>query len=572
MKNNTFLFILVIIISIAGKTQSPAKNNNLTSPKNAETIPELVAMVRQASALIREKGEAVFPDLRTEGSRWRQGEKYIFVLDTEGNMLVHPDTSMEGKKQLDLEDINGKPIIRGLLGAVTTSPDKTEGWYHYEWNVPGGLLPRWKSSFVSLAKAPSGKSYIVGSGIYTDQIERAFVEEMVKDAAEKLQQNGKDALPLFYDPTGPFIAKDAYIFVYDMNGINLAHPALPNLVGRNLLDMKDTKGKFILREMLKLVETKGSGWIEYMWPKPGESISTAKSAFVTKAKMGDKWVLVGSGVYLSNARKENPAGKKMTAAQLMQLVRQGAVALEKDGERALTEFRKKGSKWFSDNTYLFVFNMEGNRIFHAAEPESEGQNDMGLKDVLGRSIGKMIVETGTNGLGEGWVHYMYPEPGQVFPTWKSSFVKRVTYPDGRQFIIGSGIYNMKMDKALIEDLVNRAASLVKEQGKEAFMQLRDKIGSFVFMDTYVFVDNMEGVELVNPAQPSLEGKNLMNEKDLKGKFIEREIIGGVSKNDSGWVDYYWYKPGQNAAALKQTFLRKVQHGNESYIVGAGFYQ
>src|SRR5690242_17634678 len=558
MKNNTFLFILVIIISIAGKTQSPAKNNNLTSPKNAETIPELVAMVRQASALIREKGEAVFPDLRTEGSRWRQGEKYIFVLDTEGNMLVHPDTSMEGKKQLDLEDINGKPIIRGLLGAVTTSPDKTEGWYHYEWNVPGGLLPRWKSSFVCLAKAPSGKSYIVGSGIYTDQIERAFVEEMVKDAAEKLQQNGKDALPLFYDPTGPFIAKDAYIFVYDMNGINLAHPALPNLVGRNLLDMKDTKGKFILREMLKLVETKGSGWIEYMWPKPGESISTAKSAFVTKAKMGDKWVLVGSGVYLSNARKENPAGKKMTAAQLMQLVRQGAVALEKDGERALPEFRKKGSKWFSDNTYLFVFNMEGNRIFHAAEPESEGQNDMGLKDVLGRSIGKMIVETGTNGLGEGWVHYMYPEPGQVFPTWKSSFVKRVTYPDGRQFIIGSGIYNMKMDKALIEDLVNRAASLVKEQGKEAFMQLRDKIGSFVFMDTYVFVDNMEGVELVNPAQPSLEGKNLMNEKDLKGKFIEREIIGGVSKNDSGWVDYYWYKPGQNAAALKQTFLRKVQ--------------
>lgn len=572
MKNNTYLFILAIILNIAGKAQSPAKNNNLTSPKNAETIPELVAMVRQASALIREKGEAVFPDLRTEGSRWRQGEKYIFVLDTEGNMLVHPDTSMEGKKQLDLEDINGKPIIRGLLGAVTTSPDKTEGWYHYEWNVPGGLLPRWKSSFVCLAKAPSGKSYIVGSGIYTDQIERAFVEEMVKDAAEKLQQNGKDALPLFYDPTGAFIAKDAYIFVYDMNGINLAHPALPNLVGRNLLDMKDTKGKFILREMLKLVETKGSGWIEYMWPKPGESISTAKSAFVTKAKMGDKWVLVGSGVYLSNARKENPAGKKMTAAQLMQLVRQGAVALEKDGERALPEFRKKGSKWFSDNTYLFVFNMEGNRIFHAAEPESEGQNDMGLKDVLGRSIGKMIVETGTNGLGEGWVHYMYPEPGQVFPTWKSSFVKRVTYPDGRQFIIGSGIYNMKMDKALIEDVVNRAASLVKEQGKEAFMQLRDKIGSFVFMDTYVFVDNMEGVELVNPAQPSLEGKNLMNEKDLKGKFIEREIIGGVSKNDSGWVDYYWYKPGQNAAALKQTFLRKVQHGNETYIVGAGFYQ
>ena len=28
-------------------------------------------------------------------------------------MLVHPDPAMEGKNELDLKDINGKPIIRG---------------------------------------------------------------------------------------------------------------------------------------------------------------------------------------------------------------------------------------------------------------------------------------------------------------------------------------------------------------------------------------------------------------------------------------------------------------------------
>ncbi|MGN6804022.1 MAG: cache domain-containing protein, partial [Ginsengibacter sp.] len=548
MKKNSFLLVLGIILSLAGKSQSPANNYFSTSNPTYESIPGLVTLVRQAGELIRTKGEDAFPGFRIEGSRWRRGENYIFVLDKEGNMLVHPDPAMEGKNQLELKDINGKPIIRGLIGTVTTFSDKTEGWYHYEWNVPGGLLPRWKSSYVCLVKAPSGKSYIVGSGIYTDQIERDFAEDMVKDAAELLQRNGKDALRLFYDTTGPFIAKDAYIFVYDMNGINLAHPALPSLAGRNLLDMKDTKGKLILREMLQLVETKGSGWIEYMWPKPGESNSTAKSAFVTKAKMGDKCVLVGCGVYMPGAPKETSTPNQLTAPQLVQLVQQAATTLENEGEKAYPEFRKKGSKWFRDNTYLFVFNMEGTRVFHAAEPESEGQNDIGLKDVTGRNIGKMIVETGTNDPGEGWVHYMYPGPGQVFPTWKSSFVKRVTYPDGRQFIVGSGIYNMKMDKVLIEDVVNRAAGVVKEQGKEAFAQLRDKRDPFVFMDTYVFVDKTDGVELVNPAQPSLEGKNLMNEKDLKGKFIEREIIDGVAKEDSGWVNYFWYKPGQNEPA------------------------
>jgi signal transduction histidine kinase len=233
---------------------------------------------------------------------------------------------------------------------------------------------------------------------------------------------------------------------------------------------------------------------------------------------------------------------------------------------------KKGSKWFHDNTYLFVFNMDGARVFHAAEPESEGQNDAGLKDDMGRAIGKMILETGATASGEGWVHYMYPEPGGVFPTWKSSFVKRITFPDGKQYIVGSGIYNMQMDKAFIEDVVNRASSLVEEQGKESFNLLRDKKGPFVFMDTYVFVDNLEGVELVNPAQPSLEGKSLINVKDLNGKFVERAIIDGVIKNSSDWVDYYWYKPGQNEPAHKQTFVKKVQHGNETFIVGAGFYQ
>lgn len=571
MKKNSLWLILVFSFITIGKAQPPVIVSNFNSLNELNTTPELISLVTEAAELVRTKGEAAFTDFRIPGSRWRQAETYIFVLDPEGNMLVHADPAMEGKNQMDLKDINGKPITRGLLAAATTFPDKPDGWYHYEWNVPGGLLSRWKSSYVRLVKAPSGKSYIVGSGIYNDRMEKVFVEDMVKEAVAQISTNGEAALRLFHDPTGPFIAKDSYIFVYDMNGVNLALPPFPNLEGRNLFDLKDTHGKLIMHEMLHVVKTKGSGWIEYMWPKPGESVSTEKSAYVSKAKMGDKWVLVGSGVYLADAPKEISPYKTITAPQLMALVRKGAAVLEKEGERAYAEFRKKGSKWFGDHTYLFVFNMDGARVFHAAEPESEGQNDLGLKDINGRAIGKMILETGTKGSGQGWVHYMYPEPGEIFPTWKSSFVKRVTYPDGKQYIVGSGIYNMQMDKAFIEDVVNRAAMLVQEKGKDAFGQLRDKKGPFVFMDTYVFVDNPEGVELVNGAQTGIEGKNLINEKDVNGKFFQREIIEAATKKNGAWVDYFWYKPGQNEPAHKQTFVKKVQHGNESFVIGAGFY-
>jgi signal transduction histidine kinase len=287
--------------------------------------------------------------------------------------------------------------------------------------------------------------------------------------------------------------------------------------------------------------------------------------------MGDRWVLIGSGVYLADAPKAAQAGEKMSASELMTLVREGAAVLEKKGEKAYPEFRQKGSKWFRDDTYFFVWTMDGPRVFHAADPALEGRDASGVKDVQGRPYGKMFLEAAAGPAGEGWVHYMYPEPGDIFPTWKSTFVKRVTFPSGKEYIIGSGIYNMQMDKPFIEDVVNRAAALVADQGKEAFSQFRDKTGPFVFMDTYVFVDTPDGTELVNPAQPSLEGKNLIDLRDLKGNAVVKDEIAAAMKDGSAWLDLYWYKPGQNTPARKLTFVRKVQSGEETYIVGSGFY-
>jgi len=50
-------------------------------------------------------------------------------------MLVHPDRAMEGKNELELKDVNGRPIIQGLIHTATALPDKPAGWYHYEWPV-----------------------------------------------------------------------------------------------------------------------------------------------------------------------------------------------------------------------------------------------------------------------------------------------------------------------------------------------------------------------------------------------------------------------------------------------------
>jgi single cache domain-containing protein len=167
--------------------------------------------------------------------------------------------------------------------------------------------------------------------MYNDRMERAFVVDAVTNAVEQIEQRGRAAFPLFHDPKGPFIAKDAYIFVIDMKGVELVNPAFPNLEGNSLLDVTDTHGKHPIQEMLEVVKTRSSGWVDYMWPKPGESVSTQKSAYVSRAKLEEQSVLVGCGVYLADAPKAaRPAGK-LTASHLMTLVREGAAALETEG-------------------------------------------------------------------------------------------------------------------------------------------------------------------------------------------------------------------------------------------------
>lgn len=529
----------------------------------------LVALVDAAADLVRGRGESAFAELRAPG-RWRGDESYVFVLDADGNMLVHPDPALEGTNQLGLADVDGKRVVRGLLGVVTRSPQRPMGWYHYRWPVPDGLLPRWKSTYARRVEAPSGQSYVVAAGMYNDRMERAFVVDLVHAAVAEIERHGRAAFPLLRDPRGPFLAKDAYVFV-DMDGVELVNPAFPNLEGRNLLALTDTEGRHVARDMMELVNARGAGWVDYMWPKPGESVSTRKSAYVSAAKLGDATLVVGCGVYLAAAPRQPVTPAAMSATELMTLVRDAAAILEEHGEDAFPQLRMPGSRWHRDETYLFVVAMDGTRVLHAAEPEAEGDNVLAMEDIIGRPFGRMFLETAAGPSGEGWVHYMYPRPASLFPEWKSTFVKRVTFPSGKRHVVGSGIYRMRLSRAFIEDVVNRAATLIIEQGQDAFARLRDRTGPFVFMDTYVFVNASDGTALVNPAQPSLEGRKLGDLEDARGKAVVREEIAEAMRSGSAWLECSWWKPGENRPARKETFVRKVRSGADTYIVGSGIY-
>ena len=128
--------------------------------------------------------------------------------------------------------------------------------------------------------------------------ERGTADEavaMVKKAVAYMKEHGKDkAFAAFADTNNKeFHDRDLYLFVYDFNGVAVAHGNNPKMVGKNLIDMKDSDGKAIIRGFIDIANTKGKGWFDYKWPNPVTKAVEQKSGYVEKVD----GLIIGSGIY-----------------------------------------------------------------------------------------------------------------------------------------------------------------------------------------------------------------------------------------------------------------------------------
>jgi methyl-accepting chemotaxis protein len=93
-----------------------------------------------------------------------------------------------------------------------------------------------------------------------------------------------------------------YFWVQDRTPSMVMHPLKPALDGQDLRSFKDENGKALFVEMAQQVKANGEGFVDYVWPLPGETSPTDKISFVKEFKPWG-WT-VGSGIYLTNLEKE----------------------------------------------------------------------------------------------------------------------------------------------------------------------------------------------------------------------------------------------------------------------------
>ena len=113
---------------------------------------------------------------------------------------------------------------------------------------------------------------------------------LIKDDSLKIEfiQKVIDEVRFYPDSSG-------YFYVYDFDCVNIAHARQKDIVGKNLYNYKDIKGKYVIRELSKAAQS-GSGYVDFYWIKPGTEKEKEKLGYVERIP-GTNY-FIGSGVYL----------------------------------------------------------------------------------------------------------------------------------------------------------------------------------------------------------------------------------------------------------------------------------
>ena len=123
------------------------------------------------------------------------------------------------------------------------------------------------------------------------------VEALVDKAAALIDKRGKAAFVEFRRKNSEWFHDSTYLFVYDLKANVLLNPAFPEREGTNVAGQKDARGKLFHAAIIEVAETKGSGWVDYMFPKPGQTQPSQKWAYVEKVTIDGVPGLVASGFY-----------------------------------------------------------------------------------------------------------------------------------------------------------------------------------------------------------------------------------------------------------------------------------
>ena len=202
-----------------------------------------------------------------------------------------------------------------------------------------------------------------------------------------------------------------YYFISRLDGTAVLFPSNPELEGKNLSDVKDTRGKYITRDIIKIAEQSGEGFYQYHWTKPNtEGDNFKKISFIKLLGIYD-W-FIGTGLYVADVEEKIKADLLSTISR---------IRFEKEGYIFIN--RLNGDALLSNGKLI----LETRKLW---EPTSKKSDK--IKDIFEKEYKAAIKPDGD------YIYYSWEkltDSNKESP--KTSFILGI--PD-LQWLVGAGIY------------------------------------------------------------------------------------------------------------------------------------
>ncbi len=242
-------------------------------------------LIKEAIAYALKYGaNELFQQINNPRGPFARGDMYLWAYDMEGNAFAHGrNIAFVGQNRLDWKDSRGGYRNRTIIRLVR---ERGSGWVEYEEDgIP-------KRAFVEAFTDPrTGKQFVLGCGYYPN-VNDDTIRDYVKRGINYLKANGADiAFRDFSSYAGKFIQGPLRLFVYNLEGTILADAENPIFLGQNLINIKDSEGKFVVKEILKTAKESGSGWITFADKR------SPKTIYVEYVEVPDGKYIVGAGYW-----------------------------------------------------------------------------------------------------------------------------------------------------------------------------------------------------------------------------------------------------------------------------------
>ncbi|PHO10734.1 hypothetical protein CPG37_02510 [Malaciobacter canalis] len=272
--------------------------------------------------------------------------------------------------------------------------------------------------------------------------------------------------------------QSGYFFIIDLNNTVIMQPQIRSHEKLKLDDIQDIKGKFFIKELTNIANSKKEGFSTWYWTKPKENEHKKKIGFIK--------VFEPLNIYIGTARYEEDINNK----------------IKKDALKIISSIK------YGKDEYLFALKQNGVTISHINK-DFINVSFSSLSKIEQKIIKNIILEAKKSNGG-----FIYYTPTSY--NLKENISKKISYVSiipSLNWIIGTGQYTTKIDKQ------------IKQKKLLLIEKLNNTINSIILVATVITIILILVMTLIARKIQSkiLEYEKELNQKNQKLKELNENL-------------------------------------------------